>query len=302
MSRTIRVAGAEPEARTVEAAITYVSRGSAINRRFVAPGIEHNTGRYETHQVKIRDARGIEDRFDLNVHGFVLAKHRSAVTDFFDKEQVDRIYPGEVVAAVKALTGATRVAPMGWMVRTSGDLSKHQRQTFGYTHQGGVQPPAGEAHVDFTPDRAEPTARAIYEKTFPGGKGFSRFIASSLWRAFSAPPQDCPLALCDARSVGPDEGVPNTMFIVDQLPAEETMLGEMPNEDTAIAAAIFHYNPNHRWWYFSNMTRDEIVLLKFHDSDPTRALRTPHTAFCDPSFPDARIRESIEFRTIAYFE
>jgi hypothetical protein len=80
------------------------------------------------------------------------------------------------------------------------------------------------------------------------------------------------------------------------------MLGAMPDEDTAIAAAIFHYNPNHRWWYFSNMTREEIVLLKFHDSDSTRALRTPHTAFRDPSFPDAKIRESIEFRTFAYFE
>jgi hypothetical protein len=50
---------AEPAVRTVEAAITYVSRNSPVNRRFVAPGIEHNTGRYETHAVRIRDARGI---------------------------------------------------------------------------------------------------------------------------------------------------------------------------------------------------------------------------------------------------
>ena len=50
------------------------------------------------------------------------------------------------------------------------------------------------------------------------------------------------------------------------------------------------------------MTREEVLLFKYHDSDPTKALRTPHTAFHDPSFPEARIRESIEFRTIAYFE
>jgi hypothetical protein len=50
------------------------------------------------------------------------------------------------------------------------------------------------------------------------------------------------------------------------------------------------------------MTREEVLLFKFHDSDPAKALRTPHTAFHDPSFPEARIRESIEFRTIAYFE
>ena len=43
------------------------------------------------------------------------------------------------------------------------------------------------------------------------------------------------------------------------------------------------------------------VMIRWR-SDPAKALRTPHTAFHDPSFPDARIRESIEFRTIAYFE
>jgi hypothetical protein len=92
------------------------------------------------------------------------------------------------------------------------------------------------------------------------------------------------------------------MFIVDRLPCEQEMLAEMPAESSAPAAAVFHFSPAHRWWYFSNMTRDEVLLFKFHDSDPTKALRTPHTAFQDPSFADARIRESVEFRTIAYFE
>ena len=75
---------------------------------------------------------------------------------------------------------------------------------------------AGEAHVDFTPQCAERLAREIYGKSFPDGKGYTRFISSSLWRAFSEPPQDWPLALCDARSVGADEGVPNTLHIVDR--------------------------------------------------------------------------------------
>lgn len=293
----------EPEARTVEATITYVAQGSFINRRFVAPGVEHNTGRYEAHQVALRDARPFQSLFTLDVHGFVLAQRPSAVTDFFDRDEVERLYRNEVADIVRSLTGATRVAALGWMVLTSGDVARHQRQPTGsYTHRGGVQPPAGEAHVDFMPARAESLARAVYEKIFPDGKGFTRFIASSLWRAFSPPPQDCPLAVCDARSVRPEEGVPNTMFVVDQLPDEQTMLGEMPNEATAPAAAIFHYNPAHRWWYFSNMTRNEVLMFKFHDSDRTRALRTPHTAFRDPSFADARVRESIEVRSIAYFE
>jgi hypothetical protein len=287
--------------RTVATSINYVAPGSFINRRFVAPGVEHNTGRYESHPVSIRDGRTLD--FSLDVHGFVLAQRPSAVTDFHDKQQVDRIYPGEVVETVKALTGATEVLPRGWMIRTSGDLSRHrQRPTTGYTHSGGVQPPAGEAHVDFTPDFAETLARTAYQAAFPNGKGYTRFLASSLWRCFSEPPQDCPLAVCDARTVAAGEGVPNTLVIVDRLPEEPAMLGEVPNEASLPAAAIFHYNPNHRWWYFSNMTRDEVLLFKFHDSDRSRAWRTPHTAFQDPSFPNAKPRESIEFRTIAYFE
>lgn len=293
----------EPAARTVEATINYVARGSCINRRFVAPGVERNTGRYEAHRVPVRDARPFKERFSLDVQGFVLAERPSAVRDFFDREEVERLYPNEVCDIVRSLTGATRVAPLGWMVRTSGDVARHQREPAGgYTHRGGVQPPAGEAHVDFMPHRAESLAREIYAKTFPEGKGFSRFIASSLWRTFSPPPQNCPLAVCDARSVGADEGIPNTLLIVDRLPDEQAMLGEIPNESAAPAAAIFHYRPEHRWWYFSNMTREEVLMFKFHDSDRTKALRTPHTAFHDPSFADARTRESIELRTLAYFE
>jgi hypothetical protein len=292
----------DSDVRRVEAGISYVTPDSRINRRFVAPGVECNTGRYQTHRVTIRDGRLVRDRFSLDENGFVLAEHRSAVRDFFDRDEVERIYLGEVEETVKGLTGASRVALMSWMIRTSGDLSKHRHETVGYTHKGGVQPPAGEAHVDFTPCRAELLARDLYEKTFPDGKGYSRFIASSLWRSFSDPPQDWPLALCDAASVRADEGVPNTLHVVDRIPAPEAMLREMPGEESLIAAAIFHYNPDHRWWYFSNMTRDEVVLLKFHDSGPGKALRTPHTAFRDTSFPNARLRESIEFRSFAFFE
>jgi hypothetical protein len=298
----MRTSADEGDVRTVDAAISYVTPDSLINRRFVAPGSERNTGQYRTHPVSIRDGRAIKDHFSLDVHGFVLAERRSSVKDFFDKEEVNRVYPAEVEAAIKALTGASRVVSRGWMIRTSSDLSKQQRQIVGYTHQGGVQPPASEAHVDFIPRVAERLARDVYKQAFPDGRGYSRFIATSLWRAFSEPPQDWPLALCDARSVGADEGTPNTLHIVDQIPDEKAMFRDMPGEDSLIAAAIFHYNPKHRWWYFSNMTRDEIVLLKFHDSDRSRAMRVPHTAFRDTTFPNAKARHSIELRSFAFFE
>jgi hypothetical protein len=289
----------EAQCRSVEADISYLAPGSYVNRRFVAPGEEVNTGTYQYHRVEVCDARPIRDEFTLDTNGFVLADHKSAVTDFHDSEQIDDIYAGEVIDVVKNLTGADRVVSRGWMIRTSGDVP--ERKVAGYNHQGGVQPPAADAHVDFTPETAERVARLTYEEAFPDERPYSRFIASSLWRTFSPPPQDWPLALCDGNSVGLDEGTPNTLVIVDEIPDRKTMLAEMPDEDKAIRAAIFHYNPNHRWWYFSNMNRDEVVLLKFHDSDDMKATRVPHTAFHDPSFPNAKPRESIEVRTIAFF-
>ena len=287
--------------RTVETDISYVSRSSLVNRRFVAPGAEVNTGTYETHRVTVRDGRPIKDRFNLDHHGFVLAEHRSAVTDFMDKAEVDAVYPPDVSSLVAQLTGADQVALRGWMVRTSGELPKRERTVVGYTHQGGIQPPAAEAHVDFTPESAEAIARRTYADVFPGQKPYSRFIAASLWRTFSPPPQAWPLALCDASSIDPEEGTTNTLIIVDEIPDRETMFGELPAAQAAITATIFHYSANHRWWYFSNMHRGEVVLLKFYDSDTARARRVPHTAFHDPTFADAHPRSSIEVRALAYF-
>jgi hypothetical protein len=285
----------------IEAQITYLAPGSFINRRFVAPGKEVNTGEYRSYPVTIRDARPYQADFALNTHGFMLISHRSAVRNFLDKDEVNAVYPSEVAAAIQQFTGADRVATMGWMARTSGDLSRYAREEVGYRHQGGVQPPAGEAHVDSSPDRVDRMAQMIYQQRFAGEPPYARYLYTSFWRAFSSPPQDYPLALCDGNSVGDDEGVPNTMFVVDKIPEREEMLRPMTDEDKAIAAAIFHYRAQHRWWYFSNMTRDEALLFVFHDSRRVRPWRVPHTAFIDATRPHARPRDSIEFRSVAYF-
>lgn len=291
----------EIDAPGIETEITYLAPGSFINRRFVAPAREVNTGEYLSYPVTVRDARPRQGDFTLASHGFTLLRHRSAVQDFLSKEEVNATYPNEVTQAIRQFTGADRVATMSWMVRTSGDIRPQERQEVGYRHSGGVQPPASEAHCDASPDRIDNMARALYEQRFPGAPPYQRFLYTSFWRTFSPPPQDYPLALCDGNSVGDDEGVPNTLIIVDSIPECAEMLRPIPDEDKRVAAAIFRHNPNHRWWYFSNMTRDEVLLLVFHDSRRARPWRVPHTAIRDTSRADAQPRSSIEFRSIAYF-
>jgi hypothetical protein len=273
----------------INAAVEYLIPSSRINRRYVAPGAELNTGRYTPHTIFIRNGRAVQDAPGLDTQGFVLARQPSLVTDFKDKTELDAVYPGEVERIVKALTGADLVAPLGYVLRTSGPTSSE------------TQPPASEVHVDMTTDRAIRLAAAMYEKTFAGRPGYRRFIASSLWRAFSPPPQDWPLAVCDGTSVADDEGVPNVMVRVAELPDPDNIPEHCEGEDTLPAASIFHFNPRHRWWYFPDMTRDEVLLVKFHDSDHSKAWRAPHTSFRDPGAHNAPPRESIEFRTIAYY-
>ncbi len=63
------------------------------------------------------------------------------------------------------------------------------------------------------------------------------------------------------------------------------------------------YNPNHKWFWFPQMRREEAYVFKVFDSlKDGRARWTAHTAFEDPTTPpNARPRESIEIRTMAFF-
>jgi hypothetical protein len=87
---------------------------------------------------------------------------------------------------------------------------------------------------------------------------------------------------------------------VDEIP--EYLYLDMPPDAPGASGFEFCHNPDHRWWYFPGMTRDEILFFKLNDSDESRAWRVPHTAFRDPTAQATRPRHSIEFRTIAYFE
>ncbi|TIX50259.1 CmcJ/NvfI family oxidoreductase [Alteraurantiacibacter aquimixticola] len=293
----------EDEARQVDAAMSYVDEGDFVTRRYVSQGEELNTGTYSDHRVTIRDGMPIREHFTLDRHGFMIAKCPSAVGDFHDRDQVDALYEREVEREVMRLTGADKCVARGWMLRTSADLSEHAASKAGkYVHSGGIQPTAGEAHVDINTPTARRMAEATYAKHFPDGPGFKRFLISSFWRTFSPPPQDVPLALCDGRTSFGGEEKSNSLFIVDEFPTGDALTAPVEGEEEMLAATIFSYHPDHRWWYFSNMHADDALLFKFHDSDHSVTWRCPHSAFVDTSADNPNIRESIECRSVAFWE
>ena len=289
--------------REARATIRYLDEGEFVTRRYVSQGAEINTGDYRDYPVLVRDGMPIRDRFALDSHGFMIARCPTKVRNFNDNAEVDAVYEREVADAVKTLTGASFVAVQGWMRRTTADLSALAGQKVaGYQHKGGLQPQAGEAHIDYNPRTGQAAGARLYAAHRPDGAGFSRHCCYSFWRTWSPPPQDWPLAVMDGRTIAGDELASNTLFVVDEFPTGDALTAPVPGEDDMIAATILRYRPGHAWWYFSNMTRDDVLLFKFYDSDHSVTWRCPHTAFHDASFADAQIRSSIETRCVAFWE
>src|SRR3974377_923770 len=114
-----------------------------------------------------------------------------------------------------------------------------------------------------------------------------RFAIVQVWRPIRLPVETFPLAICDARTLAHDDLVVSERRYPDRI-----------GQTYAIK-----YNPRHRWYWFPRMRRDEALVFKVYDSlDDGRPRWTAHTAFDDPSAPpNARPRESIEIRTLAFF-
>jgi hypothetical protein len=273
----------------VPATLNYLAPRSTRNLRFVAPGAYLTTTQLAPHTVTVANGRPCRERFGLDLTGFTLLDHGSAVSDFRDDDEVGRGYVDEGRQLVAEATGADHVVSLGWVRRSAAAAP------------GRAEPAASEVHVDLHPDRAAARFADIHAAQGLPGRTFRRAIFSSLWRVFSPPPQDWPLALCDYRSTGDAEGLPNVMLMVDKLPRPAEVPYAIEEARARPAGTVFPFSRTHRWWYFPDMHAGEALLFKMYDSDHSVAWRTPHTAFRDPSVACAHPRESIELRTVAFF-
>lgn len=229
--------------------------------------------------MAIREARA--DGASLDREGFALVPHRSAVTDFADAAEVARTYADEIAALVKRASGADSVVVTG-----AGVLRFAERSA-----QSGAldnSRPARFAHVDVS----DVTAALFSQRSLlEDGRAPRRTAHFNIWRAISPAPQDVPLALCDARSVVPG----------DLLPAD-AIFDRDGVDIWSFEGLVVAHSPAHRWHWFSDLGRDEVIMFKTNDSDPERAHSVPHAAFDNPDCPaDAPPRASIEMRAIAYW-
>jgi len=235
-------------------------------------------GKYDAQQTALTNGRLMEEPFDLDVHGFAFVKHPTKMKDFYDEAELKSVYYAEIEQLIKDQTGASRVLIFDHTLRNGDDDLRAEL---------GTREPVKSVHNDYTEWSGPQRVRDLLPDEADDLLS-RRMAVVQVWRAINQPIQTNPLAICDARSVAP----------------ADLIAAERHHKDRIGEIYQLTHNPEHEWYYFPEMARDEAIVFKVYESARDgRARFTAHTSFDDPSTPDdAPPRESLEIRTIAFFD
>jgi hypothetical protein len=276
-------AGRAAKAQGVEAGLFYLrpmaEKPYTVAYRTTETGELPTNAVYEEHKVVVSDARPVASELSLDREGVAFTTSPSRVTDFYDEALLDTLAHAEAAELVAKVTGASRVEVFDHTLRRRAPQVPDRTP-------GMARQPVLRVHNDYTEGSGPQRVRDLLgEEADELLK--RRFAFINVWRPLAGPVLDTPLAVCDARSVGAADWVACDMVYKDRR-------GEI---------YVNTYNPGHRWLYFPKMTPDEVILIKCYDTRHDVARFAPHTAFIDPTTPaDAPPRESIEIRTVAFFD
>jgi hypothetical protein len=267
----------------VDGVLTYVVPGQGRPRNYAddpPPGVPQSTAQYEDRSVAISNLRQVPERFSVDRQGFQFATAPSSFRNFEDRDAIENGYYADAERVVAEFTGAADVIAFDHTLR-------HRTPANSRGTAVTPRPPVHRVHVDFTAASGPRRAREILGDAYHRLLG-KRFAVINVWRPIRGPLQDSPLAVSDAQSVAFDDLVATDLIYPDRVGEFYTV----------------KFNPAHRWFYAPRMTSDEVLLIKCFDSAEDGIARfAPHTAFADPTTSaDALPRESIEVRTLAFFD
>ena len=277
----VQIAELDTFPETIEATLNYfVDTGETPVSLVGAPGgtdTRTGGGQSDPCRVVLRNGRLYADSFALERNGFRFVHHDTKVRDFYDEDEIRRVYYPETEALIKAESGAKRVVVFDHTLRTPDQERREAakiREVVRRVHNDYTEWSAPKRVRDLLPDEADELLQR-------------RFAIVQVWRPIRHPVENWPLAIADAQSLSLGDMVVTERRYPDRI-------GQ--------TSAITH-NPAHLWYWFPRMRPDEALVFKVYDSvKDGRARFTAHTAFEDPTTPpDARPRESIEIRTLALF-
>ncbi|XP_006460560.1 hypothetical protein AGABI2DRAFT_192227 [Agaricus bisporus var. bisporus H97] len=268
--------------------LTFLLPPSDGSRPYQSINIDTKTGVRDRNivpterNVSIENVRGKEHLYKLDEAGFQFDNRPTAFTDFRDDEKVVKEYYPESIELIKELTGASRVVLF--------DHTRRLRNPDQVGETPDTRQPVAQAHVDQTKKSSVTRVHRHLPAEDVPELLRHRFQILNLWRPIGNPALEWPLALCDFRSVDPDN---DTYPVALVYPDHEGETMSIKPSD------------KHEWKYLRGMTPDEIVLIKCFDSveDGSVSRFTPHTGFEDPTTPKgAPHRESIELRALVFYD
>tara|TARA_Y100000589_G_scaffold228996_1_gene216392 strand:- start:2195 stop:3031 length:837 start_codon:yes stop_codon:yes gene_type:complete len=241
-------------------------------------GLIERSGDFEERFTVITDGRDVAEQFTLDRNGFSFHQFKTEMEDFLDDTQVREVYYPEVQLFIKSIAGAKKVHVFDHTVRIE-DESKRNLQS--------VRAPVEVAHNDYTEKSGPQRVRDLFEKEEAEDWLQQRYAVINVWRSINEPVITKPLALSDASTMQSGDFIATDLVYADRT-------GEILQ---------VKYSAKQRWYYFSDMTCDEALLIKCFDSAiDGRARFTAHTAFTNPNAQENKPpRESIEVRTLVAF-
>lgn len=227
--------------------------------------------------VRIEDARGHSDDLTLERNGFCLERWPTQIVDFIDTASISDRYVAECEVLIRTITGCDATFQAGPIHCRFDNVDDPAGRYDGK--------PAHYVHADYSPASAAMSLAWLPEDP----AGFARLAVYNVWRVLTPPPQSQPLAVCDVTSLRPGDA------------RESKVVMGYADGDVEFFTQLYHPHERHRWYYFSDMTPDEVLVFKSYDTDAARPGYVPHCAFVDPGMPTGAARISIEARIWAGF-
>ena len=254
----------------------------------VVPSITERSNR----ETLIQDARiqygVVKPPQDLTEHltdgiGFLLANAPSDVQNWTDTKEVANHYYEECRQLLMTLMPSATIPEITSHTYRNEDIKEHH-------WIDGIQygPCATGVHNDYADFIKDDGTVSKKFSEIMGMSNDKRIIGINIWRSVSEKPlARFPLAVCDRTSIDRDD-----------LEYELN-----PNAKPGPFNAHFcKPNNDQRWFYYSQMTRDEALVFTTYDSHPTDDpvfCPTLHTAVPIPGSEGRQPRESVEVRFFA---
>ena len=233
---------------------------------------------FEDRICEIHDGRQLLPPASLDQQGFSLCAQATAIEDFYQLDDIKSDYEAELRDLLSTQLGSAEILIFDHTLRSSSADIRGQRST---------REPAGVIHNDYTDASAVKRLRDLVSEDEAAARLSRPYAIVNAWRSISGPVENNPLCCCDAASIAVED------LVATERRAEER-IGELE---------LVSWNPAHRWYYYPQMQRDEVLLIKTFDSRTDgRARRSIHSAFDNPlAGSDAPPRESIESRALIFY-